>query len=102
MAVWDSRPDGTFPPIEVATQLSAAGLYRPPLLKNGAVGQGLPMHCQPPQTTISLPVQTAVGSIRAAGTLAPVEVAVQVSVAGSYFPPSLKLTGSPPQGEPGQ
>ncbi len=40
----------------------------------------------PPQISISLPVQTAVGTIRAAGTLA-VLVAVHPSVTGSYLPP---------------
>src|SRR5258706_11087352 len=40
----------------------------------------------PPQTTIRLPVQTAVWNPRAAGAFA-VEVGVQVSVEGSYRPP---------------
>ena len=37
----------------VAAQLSMVGLYRPPVLK-------LPLPACPPQTIISLPVQTAV------------------------------------------
>jgi hypothetical protein len=40
----------------------------------------------PPQTTISLPVQTAVWESRAVGALV-VVVAVQLSVIGLYLPP---------------
>ena len=43
----------------------------------------------PPQTIISLPVQTAVCDSRPAGALL-VLVGVQVSVSGLYFPPVLK------------
>jgi hypothetical protein len=43
----------------------------------------------PPQTIISLPVQTAVCEPRAAGALVPL-VAVQLSVLGLYRPPVLK------------
>ena len=43
----------------------------------------------PPQTIISLPVQTAVCSSRAVGALV-VLVAVQLSVLGLYLPPVLK------------
>jgi hypothetical protein len=42
----------------------------------------------PPQTTISLPVHTPVGTDRPAGALV-VLVAVQLSVAGLYLPPVL-------------
>ena len=44
----------------------------------------------PPQTTISLPVQTAVCHFRAAGALV-VVVAVQALVVGLYRPPVLNL-----------
>jgi hypothetical protein len=51
----------------------------------------------PHQTIISLPVQTAVCTYRAAGALV-VLVAVQLSVLGLYLPPVLKwLTLIPPQ-----
>ena len=52
----------------------------------------------PPQTIISLPVQTAVWSVRASGALV-VLVAVQVSVLGLYRPPVFNrpLVPTPPQ-----
>src|SRR5262245_23691015 len=62
----------------VAVQLFALGLYLPPVLS-----------LVPPQTIISLPVQTAVGLYRAEGALLML-VAVQVSVLGLYLPPLLK------------
>jgi hypothetical protein len=43
----------------------------------------------PPQTIIREPVQTAVCPARPIGTLAPVDVATHVSVAGLYRPPVL-------------
>jgi len=43
----------------------------------------------PPQTSISLPVHTAAGTVLAAGTLL-VLVALQLFVVGSYLPPVLK------------
>src|SRR5215813_2996937 len=48
----------------------------------------------PPQTSIWLPVQTAVASSRKAGASA-VLVAVQLFVLGSYLPPV--LNGKPPK-----
>ena len=66
----------------VAIQLSVAGSYRPPVLKS--------WRSDPPQTIISLPVQTAVCSARASGALV-VLVAVQLSVVGSYLPPVLQM-----------
>src|SRR5262249_56705653 len=60
------------------------------------VGEGAPL---PPQTIISLPVQTAVCPYRALGALV-VLVAVQLSVPGLYFPPSKQISPavfSPPQ-----
>ena len=60
------------------------------------VGVGAPL---PPQTIISLPVQTAVWSYRASGALVML-VPVQLSVPGLYFPPSKKISPevfSPPQ-----
>src|SRR6266851_3883517 len=68
----------------VAIQLSVVGLYRPPVLNRlRSVTES------PPQTIISLPVQTALGPSRALGAPT-VLVAVQVSVSGSYRPPVLK------------
>src|SRR5438132_530688 len=52
-AVWLSRPSGALV-VVVAVQLSAPGLYLPPVLRKP--GKFPP----PPQTIISLPVQTAV------------------------------------------
>ena len=56
--------------------------YLPPLLRRP------PVPC-PPQTIISLPVQTAVGCSRASGASV-VLVAIQLSVPGLYLPPVLK------------
>ena len=66
----------------VAVQLSVPGLYRPPVLKKL-------LSLVPPQTIISVPVQTAVCSYRPPGALV-VLVAVQLSVLGLYRPPVLK------------
>jgi hypothetical protein len=55
----------------VAAQLSVLGLYRPPVLKR------LPL-LFPPQTIISVPVQTVAVPFRALGALV-VLVAVQLS-----------------------
>jgi hypothetical protein len=57
-------------------------LYLPPVLKKVAPDA-------PPQTTISLPVQTAVWEARASGAFV-VLVAVQLFVMGLYLPPVLK------------
>ena len=56
------------------------------------------MPSPPPQTIISLPVQTAVCPARAPGALV-VLVAVQVSVLGLYLPPVFKTPKpfTPPQ-----
>jgi hypothetical protein len=62
----------------VAVQLSALGLYLPPLFKK--------MPLVPPQTIISLPVHTAVCLSLPVGALVML-VAVQLSVLGSYLPP---------------
>jgi len=51
--------------------------------------------CRPPQTIISVPVQTADASARPDGTPGPVEVAIQLSLAGSYRPPV--FVHAPPQ-----
>ena len=75
-AVCESRGDGVFWPTFVAVQLFAEGSYRPPVLSRM---RPLPV---PPQTIISLPVQTAVWSPRAAGTFVPVLVAVHESLTG--------------------
>src|SRR6185503_13027891 len=67
--------------------MSAMGSYRPPRL-------GYPPNL-PPQTTITLPVQTAVCSYRAVGAFT-VVVGVQVSARGSYrlpvFPTQITIT----------
>lgn len=65
-------------------QESVAGVYRPPF---------------PPQTIISVPVQTAeCGPLKAAGQLGPVDVVVHVSESGLYRPPVLVFAGvDPPQ-----
>ena len=68
----------------VAVQLFVPGLYLPPVLKGKVKGRPTP-----PQTIISLPVQTAVCEARAEGGLVML-VAVQVSVLGLYLPPVLK------------
>ena len=57
----------------VAVQLSVLGLYLPPLLDD------------PPQTIISLPLQTALGPKAVVAFVG--LMAVQVSVLGSYLPP---------------
>src|SRR6266436_3072202 len=75
----------------VAVQVFVLGLYLPPVFKT-------PLVPIPPQTIISLPVQTAVWTHRATGALV-VLVAVQVFVLGLYLPPvfkSLKVP-TPPQ-----
>jgi hypothetical protein len=66
-------------PVEVAVHLSDDGAYRPPVSR-------LESPC-PPQTIISVPVQTAVWNMRADGHLPTVEVAVHVSDDGVYRPP---------------
>ena len=75
----------------VAIQVSVLGLYLPPVL-TGVVP------FVPPQTIISLPVQTAVWSSRAEGALV-VLVAVQLLVLGLYLPPVFRrpLSFCPPQ-----
>ena len=69
----------------VAVQLSVPGLYLPP------VTTGAPLLSTPPQTIISLPVQTVVCQRRTAGALVAL-VAIQLSVLGLYRPPVLKPT----------
>ena len=63
-AVWPSRASGALT-VLVAVQVSVVGLYLPPVLK----WQGKEFHFAPPQTIISLPVQTAVCSVLLAGAL---------------------------------
>jgi hypothetical protein len=76
----------------VDVQLSVPGSYLPPVLKK------VPTKSPPPQTIISLPLQTAVGRSRPSGAFV-VVVAVQLSVLGLYRPPVLKrpLSSFPPQ-----
>jgi hypothetical protein len=85
---------GTFAPSEVAAQESVTGLYRPPVL---TAVPAPPASGAPPQTIISVPVQTAVGYERPAGTPAAVEVGVHESVEGLYRPPVFTLLLDPPQ-----
>jgi hypothetical protein len=62
----------------VAVQLSMLGLYLPPVFK--LLGSA------PPQTIISLPVQTPLARNRPEGALVKL-VATQLSVLGLYLPP---------------
>jgi hypothetical protein len=78
--VWEVRADGAFA-IEVDAQLSAAGSYRPPVLRY----QGAEV-LVPPHTIISLPVQTAACPYRASGAFVE-EIGAQLSDTGSYRPP---------------
>jgi len=71
----------------VVVQVSALGLYLPPVLRGVLLSL-------PPQTIISLPVHTAVWSNRAVGALS-VVVAVQLSVLGLYRPPVFKTPPCP-------
>jgi hypothetical protein len=71
----------------VSVQLSVLGLYLTPSF----VMHRTDGHENPPQTIISLPVQTAVSLSRLNGAAV---MAVHVSVLGSYFPPVFK----PPSG----
>ena len=75
----------------VAIHVSVLGLYRPPVLAEWRPSP-------PPQTIISLPVQTAVWSSRADGALVGL-VAVQLFVLGLYLPPVFRrpLSLFPPQ-----
>jgi hypothetical protein len=50
-------------------------------------GASVSVEAAPPQTNISLPVQTAVWPFRGEGQPSPAEIAIQVSVAGEYRPP---------------
>ena len=65
----------------VAVHEFVLGLYRPPVFNGTRL-----FARSPPQTIISLPVQTAVGDHRASGAWA-VLVAVQEFVLGLYLPP---------------
>jgi hypothetical protein len=69
----------------VAVQLSVLGLYLPPLLKF------TPGPADPPQTIISLPVQTAACESRALGALVSV---VGVHISSVQTPEGLAITGS--------
>ena len=69
----------------VAVQLLFSALYLPPVFNK-------PLSLAPPHTIISPPVQTAVWLARGSGALT-VLVAVQVSVSGSYLPPSFDGVG---------
>src|SRR5437867_4413409 len=90
-AVWPILASGTAPVVLVAVHVSALGLYCPPVFKR------LPKS-NPPQTIISLPVQTAVCNSRASGALV-VLVAVQVYVLSVYHRPVVNrmLPSVPPQ-----
>src|SRR5215469_8788071 len=76
-AVCPSRASGALV-ILVAVQLFVVGLYLPPVLKtwNGE-------ETYPPQTIITVPLQTAVPPVGALAVL----VGVQLSVVGLYLPP---------------
>jgi hypothetical protein len=64
----------------VAVQLLLTGLYLPPVSK-------LVLPSLPPQTIISLSVQTAVCWNRAAGTSVMLVAPLQLLLTGLYFPP---------------
>ena len=73
----------------VDVQVFVPGLYFAPVSK-----YSVPSILIPPQTIISLPVHTAVCSLRSEGALA-ILVGVHVSVLGSYLPPVLKPMPAP-------
>ena len=68
----------------VGVHVSKAGSYRPPPLMVSTLRT-------PPQTIISLPVQTAVWLATPPGVLV-VRTGVQVSVVGWYLPPVLSVS----------
>ena len=76
----------------VAVHEFVLGLYRPPVF------EGKKFARSPPQTIISLPVQTAVGNSRRSGALA-LLMAVQEFVLGLYLPPVFEAPfgSEPPQ-----
>jgi hypothetical protein len=63
----------------IEVQVSVVGLYLPPVFVT-------PLLVYPPQTIISVPVQTAANRLRPAAALV-VLVGVQLSVPGLYLPP---------------
>src|SRR5438034_379800 len=81
-AVWKNRPVGASA-VLVAVQLSAPGLYLPPVFRS------LTTLLSPPQTIISLPVHIAVWLDRPEGALV-VLVGFQLSLPGMYRPPVFK------------
>ncbi len=86
-AVWKRLAAGHAPEVEVAEiQISLAGLYLPPVLS------GTSPAADPPQTTISPEMNTAVANCLTSGHGPSVDTADQMSVAGSYLPPSLRRT----------
>jgi len=72
----------------MAVQLFVLGSYLPPVFSSLDPSY-------PPQTIISLPLQTPLCCPRPEGALV-VLVAVQLSVAGSYLPPVFKERGPTP------
>jgi hypothetical protein len=78
--------------VGVGVGVGGCAQYLPPVSKT------IKLLSRPPQTIISLPVQTAVCSARRVGALV-VLVAVQLSVLGLYLPPVSKSlpTPTPPQ-----
>jgi hypothetical protein len=88
-AVCQNRASGQAFPVEVETQESVVGLYRPPVSRYAFV----PL--LPPQTIISVPVQTPEANFLPMGQFGPVDVGVHVSVEGLYRLPTLRY--DPPQ-----
>ena len=82
--MWAYRGAGVLV-VSVAVHVFVPGLYVPPVL------MALP-ETYPPQTTISLPVQTAVCEYRLTGALV-LLVAVHAFVLGLYRPPVPTLPG---------
>ena len=77
IAVWLDLGVGTLFPVDVGTQESKAGLYRPPVFK-----QGENESLTPPNTIISNPVHIAVWFSLPMGALV-IEVGTQASLTGS-------------------
>src|SRR5438034_50802 len=81
-AVWKNRPVGASA-VLVAVQLSAPGLYLPPVFRSPTT------LLSPPQTIISLPVHIAVALDGSVGPVV-VHLAVQVSLLPMLLPSASK------------
>ena len=86
-AVWRLRTEGA-PVVLMAVQVLVLGLYLPPVFSNSCR-----CHRVHPQMIISLPVQTAVCSIRPEGARRSCWWPSNCFALGSYLPPVLTLRG---------